>query len=187
MLAPLLHCFDRHYSGFRSARATGLVGKKDISIFCSILRVVFRITSLSVQTNRQRPSLHGGTPAVLGQMRGTSTFSTSLSLHTLIIAVTLYQRYTRDVCELILMLLAKNYVGIATLFANVTNNLYCVHNNVALLSHYLEALTTCHTSRKLVSSPKNPLSTREAMISLVPAVMPKTVQSRHADRYFGRR
>jgi hypothetical protein len=60
---------------------------------------------------------------VLGQIRGTSTFSTSLSSHTLIIAVSLYQRYTRDVCELILILLAKNYIGIATLFANVTNNL----------------------------------------------------------------
>jgi hypothetical protein len=59
----------------------------------------------------------------------------------------------RDVCELILILLAKNYAGIATLFANVRNNLYCVHNNVALLSHYLEALTTCDTYRKLVSSP----------------------------------
>jgi hypothetical protein len=118
-------------------------------------------------------------------MRGTSTFSTSLSSHTLIIAVSLYQRYTRAVCELVLILLTKNYVGIATLFANVTHNLYCVHNNVALLSHYLEALTTCYTYRRLVSSPKNPLSAREAMISLVPAVMPKTMQGRHADRYFG--
>jgi hypothetical protein len=51
-----------------------------------------------------------------------------------------------------------------------------VHNSVALLSHYLEALTTCYTYRRLVSSPKNPLSAREAMISLVPAVMPKTMQ-----------
>jgi hypothetical protein len=122
---------------------------------------------------------------VLGQMRGTSTFSTSLSSHTLIITVSLYQRYTRDVCELILKLLAKNYVSITALFANVTNNLYCVHNNVALLSHYLEALTTFDTYRELASSPKNPLSTREAMISIVPAVMSKTMQGRHAGRYFG--
>jgi hypothetical protein len=75
--------------------------------------------------------------------------------------------------------------SIATFFANVTNNLYCVHNSVTLLSHYLEALTTCYTYRRLVSSPKNPLLAQEAMISLVPAVMPKTMQGRHADRYFG--
>jgi hypothetical protein len=39
----------------------------------------------------------------------------SLSSHTLIIAVSLYQQYTRAICELILILLTKNYVGIATL------------------------------------------------------------------------
>jgi hypothetical protein len=88
---------------------------------------------------------------------------------------------------LILILLTKNYVSIATLFANVTNNLYCVQNSVALLSHYLEALRTRYTYRSLVSSPKNPLSAQEAMISLALAVMPKTMQGCHADRYFGKR
>ena len=72
---------------------------------------------------------------MLGQMRGTLTSSTSLSSHTLIIAVSLYQRYTRAVCKLITILLTKNYVGIAALLANVTNNLYCLHNSVALLQH----------------------------------------------------
>ena len=60
-----------------------------------------------------------------------------------------------------------------------------MHNSVALLSHYLEAVTTYDTYRRLVSSPKNPLSAQEAMISLAPAVMLKTMQGRHADRYFG--
>jgi hypothetical protein len=122
---------------------------------------------------------------VLGQVRGTSTFSASLSSHTLIIAVSLYQQYTRAVCKLIPIFPTKNYVGIGTLFANVTNKLYCVHNSVALLSHYIEALANCYTYKMLVSSPKNPLSARKVIISLVPAVMPKTMQGRHADRYFG--
>jgi hypothetical protein len=122
---------------------------------------------------------------VLGQMRGTLTFSTSFSSHTLIIIVRLYQRCTRAVRERILVLLTKNYVAIVAFFVNVTNNLYCVHNNGALLSHYLGALTTRYTYRRLVSSPKNPLLAWEAMISPVPAVMPKTMQGRNADRYFG--
>jgi hypothetical protein len=74
-----------------------------------------------------------GTPAVLGRMRGTSTFSTSLSSHTLIIAVSLYQRYTRAVYELIPTFLTKHYVSIAALSANVTNSLHCVYSSVALL------------------------------------------------------
>jgi hypothetical protein len=78
------------------------------------------------------------------------------------------------VYKLILILFTKYYIGIATLFVNVTDNLYCVHNSVALLSHYLEALTTCYTYRRLVSNVKNPLLAPEAMISLVPAVMPNT-------------
>jgi hypothetical protein len=52
MLAPLLHYCNRDYSGFQSARATGPVSKKDISVFYSVMLVVFRITSLSVQTDR---------------------------------------------------------------------------------------------------------------------------------------
>jgi len=39
----------------------------------------------------------------------------------------------------ILILLTKNYVAIAALCANVTNDLYCVHDSVALLHHYREA------------------------------------------------
>jgi hypothetical protein len=122
---------------------------------------------------------------VLGQMRGTLTFSTSLSSHTLMIAVSLYQRYTRAVCTLIPILSTKNYVAIAALLANVTNDLYCVHNSVALLSHYFQPSRTRYTYRRNVSSPKKPLLAQETIISLAPAVVPKTMQGRHADRYFG--
>jgi hypothetical protein len=73
---------------------------------------------------------------VLGQMRGTSTLSTSLSLHALMIIVILYQQYTRAVSELILVLITKNYVSIAALLANVTSNVCCVHNGAALLQPY---------------------------------------------------
>ena len=60
---------------------------------------------------------------MLGQIRGTLTFSTSLSSHTLVIIVSLYLQYTRVVCVFILILVTKNYVAITALLANVTSNL----------------------------------------------------------------
>jgi hypothetical protein len=51
----------------------------------------------------------------------------------MITVVSLYKRYTRAVYTLVLTLLTKNYIAIAALLANATNNLYCVHNIVFLL------------------------------------------------------
>jgi hypothetical protein len=79
------------------------------------------------------PSLRAGTPAVLGQMRGTLTFSTLLSSHNLIIIVNLYQWYTRAACTLVLILLTQDYFAITALFANLINHPYRVHSSVGLL------------------------------------------------------
>jgi hypothetical protein len=70
---------------------------------------------------------------VPGQISGTVTFNNSLSSHTLTIIVDLYQRYTRAIYIFVLIFLTKNYVAIAAFFANVTNCLYCVQNNITLL------------------------------------------------------
>lgn len=61
--------------------------------------------------HRSRPSMRAETPSVLGQMRGTSTFSISLSSHTLMLAISLQYLCLTAVYEYIRLLLVKNYAA----------------------------------------------------------------------------
>jgi hypothetical protein len=81
---------------------------------------------------------------MLGRLRGTLTNNRLLTLHTTIVAISLYRTYvraipkylltTRAVCTLVIICLNENYGAINYYsFANLINYPYCVHSSVALL------------------------------------------------------